>query len=286
MKPHVLIVTGLSGSGKTIALRALEDSGFSCVDNLPPQLIDSYASTITQSGQRTRVAVGIDIREKDFLYVLDSVLPMLTEKYELNILFLEAEMDILLRRFKETRRPHPLVQGEVSGLEEAIAQEKGLLNSLREGANRIVDTSPFTPHQLREYISSVYGEGMLGGGMRVTLMSFGFKYGLPQGMDMLFDVRFLPNPHFIPDLRGLTGKDMPVSKFVLDKDVTQEFLQRIKELLGFLVPHYKKEGKAYLTIGIGCTGGRHRSTAIVERLAEMLSDEVPDVNVLHRDLSL
>ena len=286
MKPHVLIVTGLSGSGKTIALRALEDSGFSCVDNLPPQLIDSYASTITQSGQRARVAVGIDIREKDFLYVLDSVLPMLTEKYELNILFLEAELDILLRRFKETRRPHPLVQGEVSGLEEAIAQEKGLLNTLREGANRIVDTSPFTPHQLREYISSVYGEGILGGGMRVTLMSFGFKYGLPQGMDMLFDVRFLPNPHFIPELRGLTGKDMPVSKFVLDKDVTQEFLQRIKELLGFLVPHYKKEGKAYLTIGVGCTGGRHRSTAIVERLADMLRDEIPDVNVLHRDLSL
>ena len=285
MKPHVLIVTGLSGSGKTIALRALEDSGFSCVDNLPPQLIDSYASTITQSGQRARVAVGIDIREKDFLHVLDKIIPLLAKRYELNILFLEAELDILLRRFKETRRPHPLVQGEVSGLEEAIAQEKGLLNSLREGAGRIVDTSPFTPHQLREYISSVYGEGMLGGGMRVTLMSFGFKFGLPQGMDMLFDVRFLPNPHFIPELRGLTGKDMPVSKFVLDKDVTQEFLQRIKELLGFLVPHYKKEGKAYLTIGIGCTGGRHRSTAIVERLADMLRDEIPDVNVLHRDLS-
>ncbi len=284
MKPHVLIVTGLSGSGKTIALRALEDSGFSCVDNLPPQLIDSYASTITQSGQRVRVAVGIDIREKDFLYVLDNVLPLLGEKYELNILFLEAEMDILLRRFKETRRPHPLAQGDVSGLEEAISLEKGLLNTLREGADRIVDTSPFTPHQLREYISSVFGEGVVGGGMRVTLMSFGFKNGLPQGMDMLFDVRFLPNPHFIPELRGLTGRDMPVSKFVLGKDVTQEFLKRVKELLGFLVPHFKKEGKAYLTIGIGCTGGRHRSTAIVERLAGMLRDEVPDVNVLHRDL--
>lgn len=284
MKPLVLIVTGLSGSGKTIALRALEDSGFSCVDNLPPQLMDAYASTVTQSGKREQVAVGIDIREKDFLHVMDNVLPLLRGKCDLKVLFLEAELDVLLRRFKETRRPHPLVQGEVSGLEEAITLEKGLMSSMREGADRIVDTSSFTPHQLRQYISSVYGEGTPGGEMRVTLMSFGFKYGLPQGIDMLLDVRFLPNPHFIPELRGLTGKDAPVRDFVLDKEVTREFIKRISDLLGFLVPHYRREGKAYLTIGIGCTGGRHRSTAIVERLAEMLRNDKTDVNVLHRDL--
>ncbi|HEB02073.1 MAG TPA: RNase adapter RapZ [Nitrospirae bacterium] len=284
MKPLVLIVTGLSGSGKTIALRALEDSGFSCVDNLPPQLMDSYASTVTQSGKRGQVAVGIDIREKDFLHVMDNVLPLLRDKYDLKVLFLEAEIDVLLRRFKETRRPHPLVQGEVSGLEEAITLEKSLMSSMREGADRIVDTSSFTPHQLRQYISSVYGEGTPGGDMRVTVMSFGFKYGLPQGIDMLLDVRFLPNPHFIPELRGLTGKDAPVRDFVLDKEVTREFIKRISDLLGFLVPHYRREGKAYLNIGIGCTGGRHRSTAIVERLAEMLRNDKTDVNVLHRDL--
>lgn len=284
MKPLVLIVTGLSGSGKTIALRALEDSGFSCVDNLPPQLIDSYASTVTQSGKRGQVAVGIDIREKDFLPVMDNMLPLLRGKCDLKVLFLEAEIDVLLRRFKETRRPHPLVQGEASGLEEAITLEKGLMNSMREGADRIVDTSSFTPHQLRQYISSVYGEGTPGSDMRVTVMSFGFKYGLPQGIDMLLDVRFLPNPHFIPELRGLTGKDAPVRDFVLDKEVTREFIKRISDLLGFLVPHYRREGKAYLTIGIGCTGGRHRSTAIVERLAEMLRNDKTDVNVLHRDL--
>ena len=284
MKPLVLIVTGLSGSGKTIALRALEDSGFSCVDNLPPQLMDSYASTVTQSGKRGQVAVGIDIREKDLLHVMDNVLPLLRDKYDLKVLFLEAEIDVLLRRFKETRRPHPLVQGEVSGLEEAITLEKSLMSSMREGADRIVDTSSFTPHQLRKYIASVYGEGTPGGDMRVTLMSFGFKYGLPQGIDMLLDVRFLPNPHFIPELRGLTGKDAPVRDFVLDKEVTREFIKRISDLLDFLVPHYRKEGKAYLTIGIGCTGGRHRSTAIVERLAQMLRNDKTDVNVLHRDL--
>ena len=284
MKPLVLIVTGLSGSGKTIALRALEDSGFSCVDNLPPQLMDSYASTVTQSGKRGQVAVGIDIREKDFLPVMDNVLPLLRGKCDLKVLFLEAEIDVLLRRFKETRRPHPLVQGEVSGLEEAITLEKGLMSSMREGADRIVDTSSFTPHQLRQYISSVYGEGTPGSDMRVTVMSFGFKYGLPQGIDMLLDVRFLPNPHFIPELRGLTGKDAPVRDFVLDKEVTREFIKRISDLLGFLVPHYRREGKAYLNIGIGCTGGRHRSTAIVERLAEMLRNDKTDVNVLHRDL--
>ncbi|KKK77235.1 hypothetical protein LCGC14_2855660 [marine sediment metagenome] len=284
MKPLVLIVTGLSGSGKTIALRALEDSGFSCVDNLPPQLMDSYASTVTQSGKRGQVAVGIDIREKDLLHVMDNVLPLLRGKCDLKVLFLEAETDVLLRRFKETRRPHPLVQGEVSGLEEAITLEKGLMSSMREGADRIVDTSSFTPHQLRQYISSVYGEGTPGGDMRVTVMSFGFKYGLPQGIDMLLDVRFLPNPHFIPELRGLTGKDAPVRDFVLDKEVTREFIKRISDLLDFLVPHYRREGKAYLTIGIGCTGGRHRSTAIVERLAQMLRNDKTDVNVLHRDL--
>ena len=284
MKPLVLIVTGLSGSGKTIALRALEDSGFSCVDNLPPVLIDSYVSTITQSAKRGQVAVGIDIREKDFFYEIDKVLPLLGQKYDLRILFLEAEIDVLLRRFKETRRPHPLVQGDVNSLEDAITQEKGLLDPMREGSDRIVDTSSFTPHQLRQYISSVYGEGAHGGDMRVTLMSFGFKYGLPQGIDMLFDVRFLPNPHFIPELKDLTGMDAPVRDFVLEKDVTKEFIRRMIDLMGFLVPNYRKEGKSYLTIGIGCTGGRHRSTAIVERLSELLKNDQTDVNVLHRDM--
>lgn len=279
-----MIITGLSGSGKTIALRALEDSGFTCVDNLPPQLIDSFVSTTSSRGGVGRIAVGIDIRDGDFMEEMDRALPSLKDKYNVNIVFFEAETDVLLRRFKETRRPHPLMSPDLKDIYETIKKEKGLLLPLREKADCIMDTSPLSPHELRRQMISLYGEE---GGLdtpKITIISFGFKYGVPRNVDMLFDVRFLPNPHFVPELKDLTGLDAPVRHYVFDKQETVEFLDRIKALLDFLVPLYRKEGRAYLTIGVGCTGGRHRSIAITEHLAAVLRKESPGLSIIHRDL--
>ncbi|MFC1770213.1 RNase adapter RapZ [Nitrospirota bacterium] len=282
MKPSIVIVTGLSGSGKTVALRAIEDCGYTCVDNLPPRLIGPYIDAVPAKAFSSKVAVGIDIREQGFLEELVQNLPVLRKDFSLEVLYLEAESDVLLRRFKETRRPHPLA-GD-AGLEEAVAYEKGLLESVRENADRIVDTSPFNPHQLRQHIKGLYGLDSPGEDMTLTLMSFGFKHGVPMAVDMLFDVRFLPNPHFVPELKGLTGLDEPVRKYVFDHKVTGEFLTRLKDFLDFLIPQFRKEGKAYLTVGIGCTGGRHRSTAMVEELGTIFRQAGIALNIVHRDL--
>jgi UPF0042 nucleotide-binding protein len=284
VKSSIVIISGLSGSGKTVALRAVEDIGFFCVDNLPPQLIDSFVSTTSVRKTKADIAIGIDIREKEFLHVLTNALPSLREKYIIETLFLEAEKNILVRRFKETRRPHPLMAPEIKEIEEAIALEKGLLLPLREIADRIIDTSPFTPHQLRQHIISLYSKEKSPYEMDVTLMSFGFKYGVPQNIDLLFDVRFLPNPHFVPELKELNGTDAPVREYVLEKPQTGEFIAKLIDLLGFLIPYYKKEGKSYLTIGIGCTGGRHRSIAIAEEAASRIRRDNLGITVLHRDL--
>ncbi len=284
LKPSILIITGLSGSGKTVALRALEDGGFTCVDNLPPQLIDSFVSTVAGKDGAGRVAVGIDIRKKDFIDDMDAALPALREKYAVDILFFEAETDVLLRRFKETRRPHPLHSPGVKDLYDAIKKEKDLLLPLREKADRIMDTSPFTPHELRRQMMSLFGGEEVGEALRITVMSFGFKYGMPRNLDLLFDVRFLPNPHFVPELKDLSGLDAPVREYVFEKQVTAEFLDRLGGFLDFLIPLYRKEGRAYLTIGVGCTGGRHRSIAIAEHLASVLREKSPGLNVIHRDL--
>lgn len=282
MRPRLNIVTGLSGSGKTIALRALEDCGFSCVDNLPPQLIVPLADTLTGQGGRLKVAVGIDVRERQFLHELDSSLAALREKYEIQILFLEAEVDILVRRYKETRRPHPL-SGAVD-ITEAVSLEREVLNRLRDEADIIIDTSSFNPHQLRRYITALCDSRRSGAQMTLTLMSFGFKYGVPLSADMVFDVRFLPNPHFVQGLRELTGLDEKVSQYVLEKPVTSEFLDRISGLMEYLLPHYLSEGRAYFTVAIGCTGGRHRSTSIAQELSRRLARESIEIRVLHRDL--
>jgi UPF0042 nucleotide-binding protein len=281
VKPLIVIVTGLSGSGKTVALRALEDTGFFCVDNLPPQLIDSFASTIMEKTDRTRFAIGIDVREKDLIPVVDETLASLRRKYAIDIIFLESDREALIRRYKETRRPHPLSGPGGPGIEEAIAQEAELLGALRAEADRIIDTSSFTPHQLRHLMASVYGgrENV----MSVTLMSFGYKYGIPLNADLLFDIRFIPNPHFVPELRELTGLDPEVTKFVLESPQAGDFVARLLDFLGYLIPLYQKEGKAYLTIGVGCTGGRHRSPAIVDKIAPLIGKSVR-VDVVHRDL--
>jgi len=283
VKPLIVIITGLAGSGKTVALRALEDEGFYCVDNLPITLMGPFTSVVTADDHTRKVGVGIDVREKKFLPDLDSALSLLHEKYNLEIIFLEADKDSLIRRFKETRRPHPLVSGQID-LEKAIDIEKSMLYPLQKEASRIIDTSAYTPHQLRHLISSLFRMPAGAAAMAVTLLSFGHKFGIPQTVDILFDVRFLPNPHFVTGLRDLKGTDLAVQDFVLEQPSTGEFMDRVSELLNFLIPRYIEEGKPYLTIGFGCTGGRHRSPAVVEKIAAMIRNNPVDVSIVHRDI--
>jgi UPF0042 nucleotide-binding protein len=283
MKPAVVIITGLAGSGKTVALRALEDLGFYCVDNLPLPLVEPLIGLITGSNQYAKIGVGIDIREREFLHAFESVLALLREKYKGEVIFLEAEKDALIRRYKETRRPHPLVSGGVP-IDEAIETEKTMLSPLRREADRIIDTSSYTPHHLRNMITSLFRTTVHSAAMTVTLISFGFKFGLPQNIDLLFDVRFIPNPHFIPELRDLKGTDDEVRDFVIHKPTTREFLERAAGLMNFLIPQCLSEGKAYLTVGIGCTGGRHRSPAVVGEIASRIKEHPVGINIIHRDM--
>ncbi|MDA8326247.1 MAG: RNase adapter RapZ [Nitrospiraceae bacterium] len=281
--PFIVVITGLSGSGKTLALRALEDSGFFCVDNLPPQLMEEFTKVAAQKKDVSNIGIGVDIRERGFLSGIDAAIKTLHERHRMMVFFLEAEKDVLIRRFKETRRPHPL-HGE--SIEKSIEAEISALASLRQHADKVIDTTAFTPQQLRQVITSFIGAG--GPVFQIQIMSFGFKFGLPPNADMVFDARFLPNPFFIPELKELSGRDDAVKKFVAGDPLTIDFIKRLENLLAFLIPHYKREGKTSLTICIGCTGGRHRSPVIAELIAANLSarwagPELP-VNVVHRDL--
>jgi UPF0042 nucleotide-binding protein len=281
LKPIIVILTGLSGSGKTVALRALEDSGFFCVDNLPIALIDSFASIISRNREIRKIGIGIDIREKGSLSEIKDVLKTLRKKYQMQVLFLEAEKDVLMRRFRETRRPHPLG----GNIDEVMNIEKERLAPLKDVADRVVDTSSFTPHQLRQLITSFYGLQTGRKTMSVVLISFGFKFGAPQNIDLLFDVRFLPNPNFVPELKPLRGTDRQVADYVLKNTTAKAYVKKIQELIDFLIPQYIKEGRSYLTIGVGCTGGNHRSPAIAEKLQSHLRRHPIDLSVVHRDLS-
>ncbi len=279
--PRVVIITGLSGSGKTVALRAVEDLNFFCVDNLPVALIGALLTRTSRNLAGRDITIGIDIRDKDSLPGIERIVKRLRNRYALDILFLEAEPDVLVRRFKETRRPHPLG----GTLDEAIAAEQQSLAALRRHADRIIDTTSLSPHQLRRLISSFYISQKKTRDITVTLMSFGFKYGAPQNVDLLFDVRFLPNPFFIPAFRDLNGTDKRVAQYVLKHPETKEFLKKVEDLLDFLIPLYIKEGKAYLTVGIGCTGGKHRSPAIVRKIASAVKKGSIELNIIHRDIS-
>ena len=279
--PLVVIITGLSGSGKTVALRALEDAGFFCVDNLPVALIESFISEVSGNARIKKIGIGIDIREKGFLSEVDHVLKALKQKHRSEVLFLEAEQEVLLRRFKETRRPHP-IEGNI---EDALKIEKEILSALKEAADRIIDTSSFTPHQLRRMITGLYSISAGKKNMTLVLISFGFKFGQPQNIDLLFDVRFLPNPHFVPELKPLRGTDKKVADFVLKNKTTKTYVSKIKDLIDFVIPHYIKEGRSYVTIGIGCTGGNHRSPAIVEKLKRSLKRHPVELSIVHRDLN-
>jgi UPF0042 nucleotide-binding protein len=284
-KPFI-VLTGLSGSGKSQAIRALEDLGYFCVDNLPTTLIPTLARlSLEGAGDIEKVAIVVDVREGNFLSQFPKVFARLRRMRRLNpiLIFLEASHSALVRRFSETRRPHPLAPDRSAS--EGIRAERAQLNTIRGMADRIVDTSDMTVHELRHFFM-----GLLRNRSRslvVTLLSFGFKHGVPVDADLMFDVRCLPNPHFVAALRRRTGRDRAVATFMEKDAFTREFMDRLGEYLHYLVPHYVAEGKSYLTVAIGCTGGRHRSVMIAERLGRSLRG-IPGarLRVRHRDIDL
>src|SRR5213593_4300267 len=279
-----VVITGLSGAGKSYAIKCFEDMGFFCVDNLPTTLIPTFADLIMRSEQPIqRVALGVDVREGAYLSrLLDTIRELRLRGHAVEVLFLEASEEALVRRYHETRRRHPLA-GEGSVLD-GIRAERKALSDLREVADRIVDTTALTVHQLKDRLVELYVAPKARTGLAPTLVSFGFKHGVPFDADLVFDVRFLPNPHFVPALRSFDGRDARVREFVLDNAEGQELLTHLKDFLKFLLPRYEREGKAYLTIAIGCTGGRHRSVTLAEELRGFLDELGYTPNVVHRDL--
>lgn len=279
-----VIITGLSGAGKSYAIKCLEDLGYFCVDNLPTTLIPTFAELCLASQRQIRsIALGVDVREGEYLVHLLGVLQELRARgHAPEVLFLEAADEVLVRRYHETRRRHPMAG--VGNVLDGIQAERRALAHLREGADRIVDTSGLTVHQLRERLVELYGTEARGDTLTISLVSFGFKHGIPYDADLVFDVRFLPNPHFVDPLRGLDGRDRAVADYVFAQPEARELMARLRDLIGFLLPLYRREGKAYLTMAVGCTGGRHRSVAIVESLRDDLERQSLAPLVRHRDL--
>lgn len=282
---RLVIITGLSGSGKSTAAQALEDQGFFVVDNLPLVLLPEFMELPQQSvGPATPVAVVIDIRNQDYLSRYQEILHQIEAAgHKVDVLFLDAADDVLVRRYSETRRRHPLNQKE--GVMESVRQERRLLAGIMGRATITIDSSNLTPHQLRAKVLQIGFGGKQNYPLAILLQSFGYRHGLPPGSDLVMDVRFLPNPHFIPELRPLTGLAAAVSEYVMAQTATQQFFGSFLSLLLFLLPHYHREGKSYLTISIGCTGGRHRSVAIVEKLYQELNAPFATMEVLHRDIA-
>ena len=287
VRSRFVVLTGLSGSGKSQAIRALEDLGYFCVDNLPITLLPMFAELTLRAGSEiSRAAVVVDVREGRLLSDFPAIYTRLKAIRNLNpvLIFLEASEATLVRRFSETRRPHPLAPDR-SAIE-GIREERKAMSAIRRLADHTVDTSEMTVHDLRRVFTDVASGRAPGSQLVVTILSFGFKHGIPVDSDLLFDVRFLPNPHFVPALRPQTGRDPEVMRYVERSDATHEFLRHTLNLLKFLIPQYLHEGKAYLTIGIGCTGGRHRSVTIAEALKKGLAGiKGARIRVVHRDIA-
>jgi UPF0042 nucleotide-binding protein len=279
-RPELVTITGMSGSGKASVLKVFEDLGYYAVDNLPMELLPRFAELVRSSGIE-RTALVMDVREGAQLERLPGVLKQIKSLLHTTILFLEASDEALLRRFSETRRPHPL--GMSAPVKSSIAAERRRLRPISAVADVIVDTTKFNVHELREHIIRRFQRERSEKNILVSCVSFGYRYGVPDDADLLFDVRFLPNPHFVPEFRPHTGRHPKVAKYIRSFPQTQEFINRISDLLVYLLPHYVKEGKSYLTIGFGCTGGQHRSVMIAEEVGKHLRKGGYHVKVIHRD---
>jgi UPF0042 nucleotide-binding protein len=287
--PDIVIITGLSGSGMSSATNAFEDLGYFCVDNLPITMLPTFARLVTANSDDAaekgieRAALVIDIREGSFLDDFGKQLAALRDDgLNVKVLFFEASDDVLQHRFSETRRPHPADRGQ--HLSQSIGAERAAMSRVRALADQIIDTSEHTVHTLRSHLLERFSPDRKGGPMRVQVLSFGHKYGNPGDLELLFDVRHLPNPHFIPELRPLSGHDKRVVKYLRAQPEVEETLNRFTDLLDYLLPQYKREGKAYVTVGIGCTGGRHRSVMVANALGSRLRRSGFDAHVVHRDV--
>ena len=279
-----IVLTGLSGSGKSQAIRALEDLGYFCVDNLPTTLIPTLAKLSLRGGGIDKVAIVVDVRERNFLSQFPRIFKRLRAMRRLNpvLIFLEASNPALVRRFSETRRPHPMARRR--SVTEGIREERARMTAIRDLADEIIDTSDMTVHELRRFFMGL-SRGRWRGHLVITLLSFGYKHGVPMDADLVFDVRCLPNPHFVPGLRRRTGRDRAVIAF-MDRDAsTREFIEHLEAYVRYVAPYYVAEGKSYLTIAVGCTGGRHRSVMIAERLRRALAGVGGRVRVRHRDIA-
>ncbi len=284
----VVVITGLSGSGKTLALRALEDMGFFAVDNLPAPLWEAFADLLArgEGGGQPRGAFVSDVRERGHIDEFPEVLEALKTRpdRQVTVVFFEASDETLVRRFSESRRPHPLAQEQQVGLADAIRRERALLSGVRRLADRVIDTSDMSPHELRRVVQEALAEVRAPVSLACHVVSFGFKFGAPRDADMVFDVRFLPNPFFLPHLRHLDGRSNEVVRFFEELPDYREYLRLAEQLLAFVMPRFVAEGKSYLTVAVGCTGGRHRSVAIGERLARFLTQAGFATSVSHRDV--
>jgi UPF0042 nucleotide-binding protein len=285
-KLNIFIITGLSGSGKSCAIAALEDTGFYCVDNMPVALLPKFVELpIESDSEIAGLAFVMDLREKGFLSMYPSIFESLKEKgYKLKILFLEADENILLERYSQTRRHHPLSQGK--SLLEGIRTEQEQLKKLKTAADKIINTSHYNVHKLKSVIRDIALQSKDFAPMSINILTFGFKYGVPSDASLIMDVRLLLNPHFVPDLKALDGKAEKVQSYVLNNDDTRTFLKKYLDFLDYLIPLYEKEGKAYLTIGVGCTGGRHRSVVIAEAISQHIKKPDRKIMVTHRDIDL
>jgi RNase adapter protein RapZ len=281
-RKELVILTGISGAGKASAIKAFEDLGFHCVDNLPLELMSDFAALVSQSSETDRAAVVVDVREGATLDRLPEILKKVKGMLHTRVIYLDAQDSVLVRRYSETRRPHPLGGSET--VSRSIVEERQLLDPIRNVADTLIDTSSFNVHELRSEIQGRFGQEEGVKRLLVSCLSFGFKNGVPIDADMVFDVRFLPNPHFVPEFRNKTGLDPKVADYVRGFAQTNEFLERVTSLMLYLLPHYVAEGKSYLTVAFGCTGGQHRSVMMAEEMARRLNSAGYQVKAIHRDM--
>jgi RNase adapter protein RapZ len=282
VRKELVILTGISGAGKASALKAFEDLGFHCVDNLPLELLPQFSELVSKSSEVERAAIVVDVREGPTLDRLPEILKEVKKLLPTRVVFLDAQDAVLVRRFSETRRPHPLGRSET--VARSIVEERQLLDPIRNVTDTLIDTSNFNVHELRAHIQSRFGQEDESRRLLVSCLSFGFKNGVPLDADMVFDVRFLPNPHFVPEFRKKTGLDPRVAAYVRGFPQSKEFLSKVTGMMLYLLPHYVEEGKSYLTVAFGCTGGQHRSVMMAEEVKKRLAKAGYHVKALHRDM--